>query len=361
MTCKIKKRNRKSIKAENLVKLMKSEISSGNYRSGDLLPTREQLRHQYNTSKVTLQKSIEQLEREGFIDIRGTVGTYVAEKLPFNYQIGIVVPEKFKKLMLYSSIIEAIKKIESRTPYKFKIYHMFDYKEQLEIKQLKDDVKSSLLAGIVLFYIDSSEFDTLKICENNELPILSLVNEGAPKTENQSNINYISFNYKALIDHTIKNLNDRNLKKVAWIANELFSKGDHEYLMQQCQEKDICTKPHWIHGITLDEHSYRWTPNIIKLLTESEKLDAVVVLNENLLDGVLTGLDECKINFDDEIQVISHFSFPHNLEKFDGVSKMGFDIHRFLTDGIKIIHNIKLNGEYHEHLINDIKIENAFR
>lgn len=57
----IKKRNRRSIKAENLAKVIKTEIIDGRYRSGDLLPTREQLVEEYNTSKLTLQKSIFQL------------------------------------------------------------------------------------------------------------------------------------------------------------------------------------------------------------------------------------------------------------------------------------------------------------
>ncbi len=355
-------RNRKSIKTDKLVQSVKQEIIDGKYKSGDLLPTREQLVIQYETSRVTLQKSFDRLINEKFIVTQGNNGTYVAEELPFKYQIGILIPDKFKNILFYSSIISSIQQIESDTLYKFKVYHLFDYKEQVETKQLKKDIKNHLLAGIILIHIDPPEYEELEISDDDTFPILALsLDDDKYRTKMHPNINYISFDYKELTNHAITSLSEKNLKNVAWIVHEFFSEENHEYLIEQCHKNNIHTEPHWIHGIVLEEHSYRWIPNIIKLLTDSAKLDAIVVLNENILEAVISGLHKCNIRIPEDIQVISHVSFPHAFKNYIDIYKIGFDIYAFLLQGIQIINDMQKKTEYKEYIINNIKTENKIR
>jgi GntR family transcriptional regulator len=61
-----------------LKQLLAERISSGEWRSGDMLPTEEQLQEQYGLSRTTVRQALKELEVEGLISRHRGRGTFVS-------------------------------------------------------------------------------------------------------------------------------------------------------------------------------------------------------------------------------------------------------------------------------------------
>ena len=61
-----------------LKKLLAERMSSGEWRSGDMLPTEEQLQEQYGLSRTTVRQALKELEVEGLISRHRGRGTFVS-------------------------------------------------------------------------------------------------------------------------------------------------------------------------------------------------------------------------------------------------------------------------------------------
>ena len=58
--------------------LLKEQIMSGHYQSGDLLPTQEALCRQFSISRITVRRALNDLVEDGLVHNRQGVGAFVA-------------------------------------------------------------------------------------------------------------------------------------------------------------------------------------------------------------------------------------------------------------------------------------------
>jgi len=63
----------------NLAHLLRMRIRAGDYRPGDRLPAIDQLARQFNTAVVTARQALALLERDGLVQRRQGVGTFVLD------------------------------------------------------------------------------------------------------------------------------------------------------------------------------------------------------------------------------------------------------------------------------------------
>lgn len=63
---------------EQIGQQIKSQIISGNLKEGDGLPSIRKLAKELHISVITTKRTYEELEKEGFIDVVGGKGTFVA-------------------------------------------------------------------------------------------------------------------------------------------------------------------------------------------------------------------------------------------------------------------------------------------
>ena len=71
-----------------------AEINAGVYRPGDRLPSEAALCERFTTSRITVAKAIQTLQRDGLVMRRAGSGTYVEAPEPgVRYQFGLLIPE----------------------------------------------------------------------------------------------------------------------------------------------------------------------------------------------------------------------------------------------------------------------------
>ena len=68
------------------------QIVAGTLRPATRLPSRRELADHYGVSPVTVQQAMSELARDGFIESRGTLGTFVVDRPPHlsNYALVFV-------------------------------------------------------------------------------------------------------------------------------------------------------------------------------------------------------------------------------------------------------------------------------
>lgn len=72
---------------------LKEAISVGEYRSGQRLPTESELVRTFNTSRVTVNRALRELQLAGLIDRRVGSGSYVCASATLDYTFGLLIPD----------------------------------------------------------------------------------------------------------------------------------------------------------------------------------------------------------------------------------------------------------------------------
>lgn len=72
---------------------LKSAISSGEYRSGQRLPSESELVKVFSASRVTVNRALRELQLMGLIERRAGSGSYVRASVTKGYTFGLLIPE----------------------------------------------------------------------------------------------------------------------------------------------------------------------------------------------------------------------------------------------------------------------------
>lgn len=105
---------------EQIKNSIKDEIIQGNISSGEKLPSVRSLARELSISILTVKKSYDELEKEGFIESRQGLGTFVGDFDP-----KLKIEEKQKKLE--ESLISAISIAEDIDMTKSDLIKLLEY------------------------------------------------------------------------------------------------------------------------------------------------------------------------------------------------------------------------------------------
>ena len=77
-------------KTEFVMKKLKKRILSGEFRSGQKLPSMRDLGNAYGVSTMVLRKVVEQLEKEGLVESSNRSGLFIPENLKQHELCGVI-------------------------------------------------------------------------------------------------------------------------------------------------------------------------------------------------------------------------------------------------------------------------------
>jgi GntR family transcriptional regulator of arabinose operon len=79
-------------KYQQIYEHLREAIRSGRYPSGQRLPSEAQLVKAFDTSRITVNRALRELQTGGFIDRRAGSGSYVRARPVQGYQLGLLIP-----------------------------------------------------------------------------------------------------------------------------------------------------------------------------------------------------------------------------------------------------------------------------
>ena len=80
-------------KYQRIYRTLKASISSGEYKTGQRLPSESELVKTFGASRITVNRALRELQLGGIIDRRAGSGSYVTADATPSYTFGLLIPE----------------------------------------------------------------------------------------------------------------------------------------------------------------------------------------------------------------------------------------------------------------------------
>jgi len=305
---------------------IRHNILTGKWKPCQQLPNREDLVLQYNTSKATMQKTINALLREGFIHTSNKSGTFVTETPPNLYSIAIVFPvnenEPSYTDSLWTGIMRQHHYLEEHFGRCFLFCRFYSSNiEHEEFQKVIKDAESLRLAGII--FSDEPSPVAVKALRHLNIPRVALTSEDV------FSFSRVNVNFDMFFNLSMEYLRDCGRSRLAVIANPEMPPSHIAQCRQLANDSGVAMPPEWELSVNLRCHVEHWVRNMIRLLFKQpagQRPDGLIVANENLFEYVLNALQYENIEPGRDLDIAVHTNFPTNRPKPCQVKRIGFDV-----------------------------------
>lgn len=323
------------MKYREILSDLRSRIYTGEFAPNSQLPLRRELLAQYGASTDTLQKVINTLNREGFLESFGASGTRVSATPPHLYDIGIIVPVKHEEDEIWDSLFENFIDIctelgqKNVMPYRFRFYYDIEKHkpDSSEFTQLLNDIENHRLAGLIVL-----QHLRLSVSMINELGSVPMVFLTARSFSNP-NIICLSQNYPLFMELIGDEIVRQGVKRPLLIANTGIAYEDMlRYITVLERRSDIRILPEFFQAVTLCAEAASWYRQTLRgAFFRSDPPDSVVVINENIMPFLIDFFQGKYAS----IPLISHCNFPvKHKRRYAGVTRIGLDVREVLRSAL---------------------------
>lgn len=325
---------------------IRRRILSGRLKPEDQLPTRTELEREFKVSRVTMQNAIDALVKDGTVYARGTSGTFVSKSPMEIYHYGLVFHSKpsydHPWSRLWKIILQEAEKIFSKPPYSLSVFYGDRYYLNANGNaDFIEDIKNKRMAGLILT-MNPDLFEGTEIIEDPETPKLTICQTPGRKLPS------VIQDSTGMLKDMARYLSGKKCKKTSLImySRQLHEPGYLENAIKEIRDYGLETNDYWIHGV--DILYPKSSANITKLMMRDENLrpDSIIVLDDNLLSGVVEGLHASNIRVPKDVELVAMVNFPYD-EKLEAPVKMfGYDIPEQLRLAKLKLEAMRQNHEY---------------
>lgn len=336
---------------QQIVMTLRREIIEGRYKPGGRLPTRIELRERFDASPITIQRVMDQLAKEGFIEVRRRKsGTVVVKHPPHLNYYRFLIPLPNDHPLMGSPFVRAVQQESTRlerlrTGMMCSFCNLSDALQPEDTRRLIEDVLSERVAGL-LFLFNPIPFNT-PILKEPRVPRVVL----APETQ-LHNVPHIWFDEK-VIEKAVERFAQLGCRRVAMLCAYGWDETQAKLFRDSVAAYGMATRPHWMQAVN-------WTypeavRNCVHLLMhpgQAERPDALLIIDDSLVspagDGLLAAgiVPNAAVR---EIQVIAHANFPRTTPTRFPMIRIGFNIRELVSRGIDCI-DAQRRGETVQHL-----------
>ncbi|MEX0655739.1 MAG: GntR family transcriptional regulator [Phycisphaeraceae bacterium] len=160
--------------SEQVTRLLRQRIVDGRWPSGFRLPTRRELEEELGVSTATIQKAMDVLVADGFIQTRGRAGTFVRHRLPHLTRIGLAVWKGLDLPYPHARFVHALRRAaEQIQPLAgVEVQHYYDVSIDPPSKsfhKLCDDIDHARIGGVLGLAIHWDEARQTPLMQNPHL------------------------------------------------------------------------------------------------------------------------------------------------------------------------------------------------
>lgn len=322
-------------KRREIIKALTGKIVSGEWALGEKIPNRLKIEKAFNASSVTVQRAMELLAADGFLEPRGRNGTFVSNKPPYLHNYAIVFygsPKRNWSAFLESLASEAAK---LKLPDGFKIKYYYDINGDPRVKDyghLISDIRAHRLAGI-FFSANPYEVAGTPIIDEGEIPRVAITNS---KAKNKF-IN-VMLDGDSVGEMGVNYLIDRGCRKIGLFMSAQQSNHLLPIFKKIMSERNCVYRDEWVQSVNI---STAWTTvNVVKLLFKLDKKDipdGIYIADDNLTAHVIEGIRASNMSISKDIVLASHSNFPATFNHPDSVKLFGFNINQVLRESLQLI------------------------
>lgn len=320
---------------------VRDAIIAGRHAPGDQLPTHVELADHFGVSNVTIQNALNQLAGDGFIEIRPRVGSFVADSPPHEQNIALVFPfdpdtsgEHWNWSKYYQALANAARQCKDRVNRRFVQFHRIDYHTDSEdYRRLLRYIDRRQLAGIVFAGPPYMVEDT-PVCQAPGLPRVEL------SSAQEASWPVINLRGQQWYEKALDHLAEKGRHRVAILLNRFTQNVfyDEANWDRMLAEREMISPSHWRQAA--EWHDSRAANHMVQLLMErpeGQRPDALLITDDNLLEGVTAGLVTSGVSVPNDVEVVARANFPLPAAPTLPVRLLGYDLVGILCKAVELI------------------------
>lgn len=319
---------------------MREEIVAGRLAPGMALPSHLELARRFGVSNVTVRQGLNQLAAQGFLEVRARVGTYVAARPPHLSQYALVFPfdpaapeEALSWSKYYQALTRAAVEVQQELGLRLMVFHGIDYHTDSEDRErLLRYIGCQQLAGIV-FANSPHHLHGTPIVEASGLPRVEL-SSGVTAPWPIVHVN------EGWMEKAVAHLACGGRRRVALLLNRF----DRD---ERCHG-DTLDRLFAAHGVACparwrqaaEWHDPQAARHCVQLLMHGRPTDrpnALLVMDDNLIEGVAAGLVAAGVRVPHDVEVIAHANFPSPVSPALPFRLLGCDLRAVLRQAMELI------------------------
>lgn len=306
---------------------LRGRITRGDLAPGVQLPTRVEIEQHFGASSVTVQRALQELQRDGFVTVNGRQGTFVSETPPHLTNYALVFPSlpgeanwhRFFAALNYEA--PGLARARGR---QISVYYGADsHVDHGDYHRLLADVKAHRLGGII-FASRPSLLAATPVLDEPNVPRVAIM-----RPSPQYAMSQISLDRETLWNRAADALLTSGRRNLALLL-PLLDAPEILEARQRMEARGFYLPDQWVH-VTPTQYPEA-ARNLTHLLFENgrQRPDALFITDDNLVEHSIAGLIAAGARVPGEVEVVAHCNFPHPVPSAVPVRRLGFDARRVL-------------------------------
>lgn len=315
---------------------IRRRIATGQLSPGSQLPQRAELEESFHVSKVTLQRAMNLLIEDGFIDAAPRRGSFVVARPPHLSRYALVFQGAPKGPQLWSRFWMALTNEaawrERQDDVTIPVYYGIDgHTDTNDYQKLAIEVEEHRVAGVI-YVAAYPRTPDLSLLHRTGVPGVTV--QSAP----QDNVPCVTIDEESLVFKALDYFQKNGRRRVGFICPPEYAERQGEFLQQQVALRGLETRPYWIQGVGLEMPSA--ARNCVHLLmnpSQSERPDALLITDDNLTEAATIGLLAAGVSVPGEVEVVAHANFPWKTPCVVEAQRLGYDVRPLLEACLRSI------------------------
>ncbi len=312
---------------------LRGEIINGTLAPGQRLPTRSELVARFDASSVTVQRALDTLIADGFVQPRGRSGTFVVEHPPHLFHYGLVIAGALDQRAgwphFWNALVDEAKTLFGRGPRSMTVYYGIEARDERHYPKLLRDVQARRLAGLIFatnpyFLVNSPVLDLPGL---PRVAIANLPGSVVPSI--------LELDSQGIFDLAIRRFAAMGRRRVALLTVPGIEPVHREHFLSELGRQGLATRPEWLQAAAI-QYPY-WAEHITRLLFrpgQEQMPDALLITDDNLVGPATAGLRALGVRCPDDVEVVAHANFPWPTASALPITRIGFDANQLLHLGV---------------------------
>ncbi|HEY8669126.1 MAG TPA: GntR family transcriptional regulator [Tepidisphaeraceae bacterium] len=335
----IKYQTRPPVKRQQILQEVRSSILDGRRKPGDRLPTRKELGQTYAAGEHTVQRALDLLVADGFVEVQGARGTFVASNPPNLCRFGVYFPDSpngwpHGRSRFYEAIEWEARALAAEGAIALPSYYLSrsrDISQTFDTRDLQRDYRSHRLAGLIFSAPPFALFNSPVL----EEPGFPRVEIGIVQT--RPHVAAVNLDFQKLLDRALLELASAGCRRVAMIVGRLTDDILEAY-RSAIHRHGMTTQSCWLHaGSYPDKLPARHIAELLMQAPPEKRPDSLIILDDNMVTEATHGLVAAGVRSAEELRVIAHANFPHPTHSYFPARRIGFNIRALLQTCIERI------------------------
>ena len=328
---------------DRLLLALRGRILSGEYAEGARLPNRLALVTEFGMSSTTVQRAIDQLAAEGFVESRFKRGTFVSDYPPHRYRIALVSSYLQRDSLYLQSLVRVAEEISSGSPHTIVPYFpLHPTNPSPDYYRLCDDVATHRVAGIIFINVPRASWEHLPILDTPDMPRVAIVNGQTPSPAALP----LSLNAPDFTRMACEQLVCEGRRRVAFISAAGSSKYSLEHFSSFTNAFQLQTFSYWCHQV---HHQYsemaRSLTHLLFHEGQHQRPDALIISDDNLVEQSLLGLADAGVRVPEDVSVIAWGNAPLLPATVQPVTWIGFDHRITMRSALEMLEELRRGEE----------------